>query len=297
MQQWQYAAQRLVDYLEKHVCESLSLQDISRHVGYSPYYCSEQFHRISGMTIREYMQKRRLAMAAEDLRDSAVPVIEIALKYGFSDQSVFTRAFKNAYGIPPIAYRKKPCPLPLMCRKMLLTPSENNNGGNSMSISEPFVRIEYIPAHKYLGVYRRTETQNGIIYPGHDCDLACGIISSFRSADIDLIVTRFTAGWQCENGERNYFFGTGVPTDYRGEIPEGFDLKGEFPGSYYFVFAHQPFDYLSENGEVMRRVEEMAWSFDPASLGFAWNEEVCQDYQRHYPEVLGYQVLRPVKKL
>jgi hypothetical protein len=47
----------------------------------------------------------------------------------------------------------------------------------------------------------------------------------------------------------------------------------------------------------MRRVEHLAWNFDPTVIGYEWNEDVCQDYQRHYPEGLGYQVMRPIKKL
>ena len=85
--------------------------------------------------------------------------------------------------------------------------------------------------------------------------------------------------------------------DYDGEIPEGFELKGIFPGSDYLVFSYPPFDYLSENGKIMRRVEDLAWNFDPAAIGYAWNEGACQGCQRHYPEALGYQVLRPVKKV
>lgn len=49
--------------------------------------------------------------------------------------------------------------------------------------------------------------------------------------------------------------------------------------------------------EVLKRVEELAWNFDPTSIGYEWNEDVCQNYQRHYPEGLGYQVLRPVTKM
>lgn len=298
MQEWVKAAQKLVDYIESHAVENPSLSDISAHIGYSPYYCSEQFHRVAGMTIREYLLKRRLSMAAVELRDTGVPVIDIAMKYGFSDQASFTRAFKNAYGCAPSAYRKKPEPLPLVCKKMLLEPFRKKEGGSDMSnVSKPYIRMEYIPAHRYLGVYKRTMTGNGEIWPGHDCDLACGIISSFKDEDLDRIVTRYTAGWTWEDGRRNYFFGSGVPVGYQGTIPEGFELRGEFPGSYYIVFCHQPFDYLAENREVMKRVEDLAWNFDPTSLGFEWNEETCQDYQRHYPEVLGYQVLRAVKKI
>ena len=110
-------------------------------------------------------------------------------------------------------------------------------------------------------------------------------------------IAGMTAGWTWEKGERTYFFGAGVESDYAKSIPEGFELRGEFPDSYYIVFSHPPFDYLTDNVEVMKRVEELAWNFDPTPLGYEWNEDVCQDYQRHYPEGLGYQILRPVRKI
>lgn len=71
----------------------------------------------------------------------------------------------------------------------------------------------------------------------------------------------------------------------------------EFPESDYLVFSYPSFDYMKENADVMEAVEKLAWNFDPASMGYEWNEQACQDYQRHYPEKLGYQILRPVKKL
>ncbi len=297
MNEWLYSAQKLIDYIEEHACENLSLADVSRHVGYSPYYCSEQFHRLSGITIREYILQRRLAMAAAELRETGIPIIKIALKYGFSEQSAFTRAFKNTFGCAPSEYRKSPGPLPLLCRKMLLRPFKNIEGGNFMNISKIYTRVEFIPEHKYLGVYKESETKNGRLWPGHDCGLTCGIISSFCDSDLDKIVTRFTSGWTHKGKEPSYFFGSGVPVDFSCEIPEGFELRGEFPGSYYIAFCHPPFDYLSENGAAMKAVWEAAKSFDPSTLGFEWNENVCQDYERHYPEVLGYQILRPVRKI
>lgn len=296
MHEWLYAVQKLIDWIDDHVCENPSLDEISRQIGYSPYYCSEQFRRITGMTIRDYMAKRRLTMAVIALRDTDMPIIEVALQYGFSDQSVMTRAFQNAYGCTPSAYRKNPVPLPLVFRKIIPLPENSEERNFIMSnLVLPSVRIEYIPAHKYLGVYKRSETKYGPIWPGHDCDLMCGIVSSIDNPH--LIVARHTAGWAWENGERKYFYGTGVDSDYQGEIPEGFELRGEFPGSYYLVFSHPPFEYPAENGEVMERVHELAWNYDPSLDGFEWNEEVCQDYQRHYPEVFGYQVLRPVKRV
>jgi hypothetical protein len=108
------------------------------------------------------------------------------------------------------------------------------------------------------------------------------------------------AGWHSVNGVRKYFYGFGVPLDYNGDIPEGFTVK-EFPASYYLAFFHPPFDYLKDNIEVMGQVESLAWNYNIEAENFnsqkyQWNEEVCQDYQRHCPEVLGYEILRPVKR-
>ncbi|MNN91689.1 hypothetical protein D3C81_2098340 [compost metagenome] len=71
----------------------------------------------------------------------------------------------------------------------------------------------------------------------------------------------------------------------------------DIPESEYLVFFHPPFDYLQDNGQVMRIVEEVAWNYDPAVMGHVWDEEEKQDYQRHFPEGYGYAVLRPVRKL
>ena len=120
-------------------------------------------------------------MAAVELRDTGVPIVDIALKYGFSDQTTFTRSFKSVYGCAPSAYRKWPKPLPLVCKKMLLEPFKKKEGETDMgNLSKPYVHLEYIPAHKYLGIYKRFVTGEGEIWPGHDCDLGCGIISSFK---------------------------------------------------------------------------------------------------------------------
>lgn len=135
----------------------------------------------------------------------------------------------------------------------------------------------------------------GAIWPGHDCDLLTGIVSSI--SDTHLIVTGHTAGWIWNKSERSYFYGLDVDVNFNGDIPEGFKLRGEIPGSYYIVFSHPSFDYFSEIDEVIRRVEDLAWSFDPTTIGYEWNEDECQDYQCHYPEGLGYQIIRPIKKI
>ena len=299
MYEWIYAVQEMIDWIDDNAISNPSLAEISTQIGYSPYYCSAQFHRIAGMTIKSYSAGRRLCMATLAIRDSSDSITDIALEYGFSSQSALTRAFKDAYGCTPAAYRKNPIPIPLSIKKIVISPSHYIEKGDLTmgNLVLPSYRIEYIPAHKYLGVYKRSMTKNGEIWPGHDCDLLSGIVSSFSDRDTHPVITGHTAGWAWDNGSKSYFYGLGLDVNYNSDIPEGFELRGEFPGSYYIVFYHPPFDYLSENIDVMRRVEDLAWNFDPKTIGYVWNEDKCQDYQRHYPEGLGYQVLRPIKKI
>lgn len=300
MYEWNEAVQKMIYWMEEHLTEHPSLAEMSEQIGYSPYYCSSQFHRIAGMTIKQYIAGRRLAKAAVEIRDSDERILDIAIRVGFSSQEAFTRAFVNAYGCTPAAYRKNPTPIPLSILKIVFFPEHYSGKGGPMmekeTLKQANVRVEHIPAHGYIGIWDLDAAHYGDFWERHDCDHVCGIIDSMAHIS-HPIITGHTAGWFYENGKKGYFYGFGVAADYDGPIPDGFEMR-KFPASDYLVFFHPPFDYLKDNVEVMSRVEELAWNYEPASHphGYEWNEKDCQDYQRHYPEVIGYEILRPVRK-
>lgn len=305
MYEWIEAIQKMIDWIEANITENPSLLEMSQQIGYSPYYCSVLFHKICGMTIKNYVSGRRLALAALTLRDTDERIIDIAMKYGFSSQEALTRAFRGLFGCTPAAYRKNPVPVPLPIHKVIFFPEHYQTlypGGREMShtiLTEARVRTTFIPAHKYIGIWDEDALGYGDFWNHHNCDEVCGIINSLSNV-CDPIITGHTAGWfYNENGERRYFYGTGVPADYDGEIPAGFEIR-EIPASYYLVFFHPPFDYLKDNGEVMGRVENLAWNYELDKEfrdgSFTWNEDACPCYQRHYPEGIGYEVLRPIKR-
>ena len=76
----------MLDWIEENIGEKPTLTKMSEQIGYSPYYCSVQFHKICGMTIKRYISGRRLALAALELRDTKERIIDIAFKYGFSSR-------------------------------------------------------------------------------------------------------------------------------------------------------------------------------------------------------------------
>ncbi|MFD1910487.1 helix-turn-helix domain-containing protein [Paenibacillus rhizoplanae] len=83
MYEWNEMVQRMIDWVEEDLAASPTLLEMSKHLGYSPYYCTRQFHVLTGMTLRDYVWQRRIGRAALELRDTDVRILDIAVKFGF----------------------------------------------------------------------------------------------------------------------------------------------------------------------------------------------------------------------
>ena len=73
-------------------------------------------------------------------------------------------------------------------------------------LREARVRVEYIPAHKYVGVWEERARNYGEFWRYHDCDSVCGTVESLRSLSHPVVASH-TAGWWYPQGERRYFYG------------------------------------------------------------------------------------------
>ena len=105
---WPNDIQKLINYIDEYAVENPTLEEIAAQIGYSPSHCSEQFHKLTGMTIRSYMAKRRIFCAAELLRDTDAAIIDVALQCGFSSQQALTSAFHKFFRCSPRVYRQNP---------------------------------------------------------------------------------------------------------------------------------------------------------------------------------------------
>tara|TARA_R110002051_G_scaffold290773_1_gene354386 strand:- start:20600 stop:21412 length:813 start_codon:yes stop_codon:yes gene_type:complete len=72
-----------------------------------PYHFHRIFKFITGETLNEYVTRRRIEKSVLDLIHRNIRITEISIKYGFNDNSTFTRAFKKFYGISPKEFRKQ----------------------------------------------------------------------------------------------------------------------------------------------------------------------------------------------
>ena len=97
---------KMFDWVEENIKNEPTLDKMSDYVGYSCFYCSAKFHEAAGISFKEYVIRRKLALAAFDLRETQLRIIDVALKYGFSSNEAFSRAFIRKFGISPRSFRK-----------------------------------------------------------------------------------------------------------------------------------------------------------------------------------------------
>ena len=96
----------IMNYIETHLDNELSLDKISKDLNYSKFYISRVFSENTGISIYKYVQRRRLTIAAQKLVETNKPIIDIAYEAQYNSQQAFTLAFHQLYVCTPQTYRK-----------------------------------------------------------------------------------------------------------------------------------------------------------------------------------------------
>ena len=101
------AARAMMAYLNAHYGEAIGVEDVAAAVHYSPAECCRIFKRVTQSTLFSYLRLYRVTQSTKLLKDTDLPVSEIALECGFSSPSHFISAFKAVVGVTPLHYRKR----------------------------------------------------------------------------------------------------------------------------------------------------------------------------------------------
>lgn len=322
MYEWLKNIQNIVDEIDLCIKnqndEHLTLNHLSRKLGYSEFYVSRKFKEISGMQLRDYLRYRKLAFALKDIRDTERGILEIALGYGFSSHEAFTRAFKKAYGITPSEYRQNPIPVVLRTAIKPFDCYLLECGGMGMAKSAEGVKTYFvtIPKHKFLHI-RNYESigyfdfwQKQSLILGQDCETICGLLDSIQGKLDDVGGNEPDSG----NGQVMAFineptgricswgiplaeaYGVRLPFEYDGEIPSGMQLMDVDEGEY-IVFEHGAFDFESENKIVEAKIEKAMKEFDYLASGYELDTTQGRVFYFYHDCKRFWKYVRPVKRL
>jgi len=302
MESWEKikAVQRMQDYIEEHLTEVITLRSLARAAGYSPWHAARIFKELTGKAPFEYIRALRLSRAALRLKDGDVKIIDVAFDFVFDSHEGFTRAFSRQFGITPKSYcrNKNTASLKLFmpgcARDYYLT---KQKGVSAMSKNTRqntvFVQVVERPERKLI-LKRGVKATHYFEY----CEeVGCDIwdrLSAIKEALYEPI-----GMWLPDNlrrpGTSLYAQGVEVPPDYRGEIPEGYELI-DLPPCKMMVFQGPPFED-EKFGDAIDGLWEVMKHYDPELYGFQWADEDGPRFQLTPLGYRGYIEARPVREL
>lgn len=103
--EWLERLNQSVHYIEENLSNNISYEHAARIACCSTFHFQRMFPYLAGISLSEYIRRRRMTAAAFDLQTSDIKIIDLALKYGYDSPTSFNRAFQSVHGISPSEHK------------------------------------------------------------------------------------------------------------------------------------------------------------------------------------------------
>ncbi|MFP3126307.1 AraC family transcriptional regulator [Ectobacillus funiculus] len=257
-------------FIEENLTNDIDFKEVARLACCSEYHFKRMFSFLAGITLSEYIRRRRLTLAAFELRNHQVKVIDVAVKYTYNSPDSFTRAFQNLHGI---------------------TPSEARNNGSSLKAYPPMTfqlsiqggdemnyRIEEKAAFRIVGIYKRVP----ILFKGINPEIA----AMWKSLDENTIYelkklsntepmgllsasTNFSEGRMEEKGELDHYIGVATTKECPNHLTSlevaastwaVFEVVGPFPDTLQNVWGRIYSEWFPSSNYEQTKGPEILWN-------------------------------------
>ncbi|HWO96459.1 MAG TPA: AraC family transcriptional regulator [Bacillus sp. (in: firmicutes)] len=261
---------RAMKYIEENLTNEMDFKEVARLSYCSEYHFKRMFSFLAGVTLSEYIRRRKLTLAAFELKDSNIKVIDIAVKYGYKSPDAFTRAFQQLHGITPSEARSNGYSLkayPPMSFQLSI------KGGVEMNY-----RIEEKEAFRIIGIKKRVP----IIFNGVNPEIA----AMWKSLDEKTIQelkklsdtepfgllsasTNFSEGRMEEKGELDHYIGAATTKecpDYLTSLEVAastwavFEAVGPFPDTLQNVWGRIYSEWFPSSNYEQIEGPEILWN-------------------------------------
>jgi AraC family transcriptional regulator len=261
-----------IKYIEDNLTDDIDFKVVARMALCSEYHFKRMFSFLAGISLSEYIRRRRLTLAAFELKNSNVKVIDIAIKYGYSSPDSFTRAFQHLHGI---------------------TPSEARINGHSMKaypkmtfqlsikgVNEMNYRIKEKEPFRIVGIKKRVP----IVFNGVNQEIASmweslsmekinqlKSISNVEPAGLLSASTNFSESRMQEQGELDHYIGVATTNECPDnltalEVPAStwavFEAIGPFPETLQDVWGRIYSEWFPSSNYEQLEGPEILWNKD-----------------------------------
>ncbi|MBT2646792.1 AraC family transcriptional regulator [Bacillus sp. ISL-34] len=259
-----------IKFIEENLTNEIDFKEVARLAYCSEYHFKRMFSFLAGISLSEYIRRRRLTLAAFELKDNNLRVIDLAIKYGYSSPDSFARAFQHLHGITPSEARSNGHSLkayPPMSFQLSI------KGGSEMNY-----RIEEKEAFHIIGIKKRVP----IIFNGVNPEIA----SMWQSLDEKTInelkslsnveplgllsaSANFSEGRLEEKGELDHYIGAATTKECPDNLTQlevdastwaVFEAVGPFPETLQNVWGRIYSEWFPSSNYEQREGPEILWN-------------------------------------
>lgn len=227
------AFERAIIYMETHLDENISVQDVAKASGYSYYHFTRVFQSVLGENIGNYIQKRRLSSATQKLLYSEKRIIDIAIESGFDSSESFSRAFKNIYQVSPSMYRKNRLDIFLGNKKMIDRDFLQHISSN-ITIQPEIKNIEEI----YVAGIRGEAKLDDIFSLWQEFGKKLTYITNINQSRRTFGICEYQENGSMANYEMDFSEVIGIEVTSYKNMPDGIVTK-TIPAGKFAVFTHK----------------------------------------------------------
>ena len=233
---WVESIQQAIHYIEENLLDELKVDDIAKQANSSMFHFQRTFAILTDMTIADYIRRRRLTIAAHELLNSDIKIIDLSLKYGYDTPESFTKAFRKQHGVTPSDARKKKGKLQSYNRLVIQV---------TLKGADPVkYRIEEREIFQVVGIKRTyscksEENTKGIPVFWQDVnkDGTDDLLFQLNNGEIKGVLGVCVAD---KNFKENSLIDYWIATEHVGSVPEKLDSI-EIPASKWAIFeVHGP---------------------------------------------------------
>ena len=257
-------------YIEEHLTDDIDYNNVSKIAYCSEYHFRRMFSFLSGIGLSEYIRRRRLTLAALDLKDTNLRIIDVAVKYGYDSADSFSRAFQALHGILPSEARWENAQLKAYPR---MTFQLSIKGGCEMNYC-----IVEKEAFNLVGLKKRVP----IIFEGVNPEIAkmtklltpelveqLKAISNVEPRGIISASTNFSEGRMEEKGELDHYIGVATSSKETAKFDvleidacswAVFESIGPFPETLQNIWGRIYSEWFPSSGYEAAPGPEILWN-------------------------------------